>query len=223
MGDTAKLLALIIGGLVICIMAMMIIAGFFYPGGFAVLGIVPDSTYSYDVGIKASSEISNLTLFLPIPSYNEDSLVGVSIIDKNGYGPENLKYELFGAKESVMLKVSAETLENAIFGGVAGAGSLIDTREPLKNSAILSPVNSLSTGMDSAVYDTYTYAKYDAREDAIVEIIISAKGENKWSFLTSKSNSYTNTVKLMLKGPQSGWQTAGADLKYSIGDYTITL
>lgn len=222
MGSTIKLLTLIICGLMICVAGIMIVAGFFYPGGFTVLGIVPDSTYTYDVGIKASSEISNVTLFLPLPSYNENSPVGVSIIDGNGYGLENLKTDLFGAKDSVMLKISADSLEKEDFGGSEKSAGLIDTKSPLENAAILAPVNSVSTGMNSAVYDTYVYAKYDAGEDTVVEITISTKGENSWSFMTSKSNSYTNTVKLWMKGPQSEWQVAGADVKSGIGDYSVS-
>ncbi|MBN2733468.1 MAG: hypothetical protein JXQ82_01230 [Methanomicrobiaceae archaeon] len=224
MEGTAKLLALITGVLLICVVILMIIAGFFYPGGFSVLGVVPDSTYSYDVSIKASSDITDITLFLPLPTYKEKSSVGVSIVDGEGYGfGENIKTGLFGAKDSMMLKISADSLKDAEFGAKTLSGSLIDTVNPVDNSCILSPVMELSKGKNTADYQTYVYAKYDADPECVVEIMISARGENAWSVITSKKNWYENTAILTLKGSQSGWQTAGADLKSGIGDYTIVI
>ena len=111
MQSTAKVLGLIIAGLVVFIFAFMTIAGFLYPAGFTVLGIVPDSTYSYDVEIAAGYDITDATFFFPLPSYKENSPVGVSIIDGEGYGlDESIDTELFGAKDAMMLKVTSENL-----------------------------------------------------------------------------------------------------------------
>ncbi|MBP2134539.1 hypothetical protein J2128_002510 [Methanomicrobium sp. W14] len=221
--STSKMLVLLTGGLIVCVAALMFIAGFFYPGGFTALGITPESTYSYDVSIDASSEISGVTFFLPLPAYMERSTTGENI-KAEGYGFGNgIKSELLGAKDALALKVSADTLKESHFGNIAESKTLIDTLNPAENSEILRPVMDLTDEQGNTEYETYVYAKYDADPDCTVKITINSSGRNEWTFLSPQSNSFTNTVEITLTGPQAGWNTARAKIDSGNGDHIITM
>ncbi|MDD4299780.1 MAG: hypothetical protein PHO78_03890 [Methanomicrobium sp.] len=223
MESTAKILALIIAGLIIILAAAMTIAGLFYPAGFDYLGITPESTYSYDVKISSSSEIKDVAMFLPLPSSRDESPIGTVISGGFGYGLKDLKPEIFGAKDSVMLKISADKIRDASFGAVSDAGAIINTQNYDSGSLLLSPVLNFSDNNRVSGYQTYIYAKYDADPDCRVDIFVTAKGENKWSFLTQKENSYTNYAHLTLTGPKSGWYEADAVAEYKNGDYPVSI
>ena len=108
---------------------------------------------------------------------------------------------------------------------------LIDTREPIQNSALFRPVRDLqqvSCPPDSSEekgtpqcyrYLTSLYADYQASTDASVTITSSLTGKNSWKIFEPRSNEYTTTISLLMVGEHHGWSTVNGTLTKRIGIY----
>ena len=108
---------------------------------------------------------------------------------------------------------------------------VIDTREPIQNSAMFRPVRDLqqvSCPPDSSLeegtprcyrYLTSLYADYQAPSNASVNITSSLAGKNSWKIFEPKSNEYTTTISLLMSGEHHGWATMNGTLSKSIGIY----
>lgn len=110
----------------------------------------------------------------------------------------------------------------------------INTRYPLGNESILSPVRNLTrveevhptpapTGRASTSsfyrFEVPVYAAYSADPDTTVHITIGATGENSWWVLGWGLNMYTESVELTLIGPDPGWQSGSGLLSAGNGVY----
>jgi hypothetical protein len=108
---------------------------------------------------------------------------------------------------------------------------VIDTREPIQNSALFRPVRDLqqvSCPSDRSEekgtpqcyrYLTSLYADYQAPSNASVNITSSLAGKNSWKIFEPKSNEYTTTISLLMSGEHHGWATMKGTLTKSIGIY----
>jgi hypothetical protein len=109
--------------------------------------------------------------------------------------------------------------------------TVIDTWEPIQNSALFRPVRDLqqvSCPPDSSRengtpqcyrYLTSLYADYQASPNASVAITSSLTGKNSWKIFEPKSNEYTTTISLLMVGEHRGWSTMNGTLTKSIGIY----
>jgi hypothetical protein len=109
--------------------------------------------------------------------------------------------------------------------------TVIDTREPVKNSALFRPVRDLqqvSCPPDSSEekgtpqcyrYLTSLYADYQAPANASVTITSFLTGKNSWKIVEPKSNEYNTSINLLMFGDNHGWSTMKGTLTSSIGIY----
>ena len=108
--------------------------------------------------------------------------------------------------------------------------AIIDTREPIKNSAFFRPVrdltlvtcpqNSPEQGTPQCYhYLTSLYADYQAPGNATVTITSNVTGKNSWKIFEPRSNEYTTSVTLQLSGTTHGWSTMKGALTSNTGMY----
>lgn len=200
------------------------VVGMFYPAGFAILGITPGTSYTYEVSVSADAPVYNLTLFLPLPVYKVNSPTGFGLIEGEGWGvPVNAKTGIFGEDGSLFLKMTVPEAKDLDFGITVGSDGVIDTVNPISGSYVLSPVNDLREGADTDEYSTYVYAAYDSSPGSDVEIAIYSSGENRWNGLYEKSNYFNESLSLSLSGPSKGWHPADVRLEKAMGDYSLII
>jgi len=115
------------------------------------------------------------------------------------------------------------------------SGTVINTREPVKNSAMFHPIRNLQPvsclpavfpGEGSPLcyrYTTTLYADYETRPDASVNITSTIVGRNQWKILKTSSNEYTTDVSLQMTGSRHGWETIPGTLTNGVGNYDTPL
>jgi hypothetical protein len=202
------------------------------------------STYSYTCTISTDSTLSNVTLFLPVPadpSGNSPIVTKFSAHDIAGL-PKDWTVTLYDTGKATMVRITtpaitppAGTIPEKPYGILLSSEmkseTVIDTREPIKNSALFRPVRDLqqvSCPPDSSEekgtpqcyrYLTSLYADYQAPANTSVNITSSIAGKNSWKIFEPKSNEYTTTISLLMSGEHHGWVTMKGTLTKSIGIY----
>jgi hypothetical protein len=202
------------------------------------------STYSYTCTITTDSTLSNVTLFLPVPAdpsgnspivtqFSADAITGL---------PKDWSVTLYDTGKSTLVRITtplitppAGTIPEKPYGITLStemkSDTVIDTREPINNSALFRPVRDLqqvSCTPDSSEekgtpqcyrYLTSLYADYQAPANASVTITSSITGKNSWKIVEPKSNEYTTSINLLMFGDHHGWSTMKGTLISSIGIY----
>jgi hypothetical protein len=202
------------------------------------------STYSYTCTITTDSTLSNVTLFLPVPadpSGNSPIVTQFSAYAIAGL-PEDWTVSLYDTGKATMVRITTpvitppeETLPEKpyviILSSEMKSDRLIDTREPINNSAMFRPVRDLrqfscppgsseKKGTPHCYrYLTSLYADYRASKNASVTITSSLTGNNSWKIFEPRSNEFTTTISLMMSGERSGWSTMNGTLTKHIGIY----
>ena len=109
------------------------------------------------------------------------------------------------------------------------SGTIINTREPVNNSAMFHPVRNLQTvtcspGVPAGKgtpqcyhYITSLYAEYEAAPDASVNVTSAIVGKNSWKIFDIGSNEYVTATSLQMTGSRHGWETMTSTLTSSIG------
>jgi hypothetical protein len=202
------------------------------------------STYSYTCTITTDSPLSNVTLFLPVPanpSGNSPIVAQFSAYAVAGL-PQDWTVTLFDTGKATLVRITtplitppAGTPPEKPYGIVLSSemksDTVIDTREPIQNSALFRPVRDLQqvscppessreNGTPQCYrYLTSLYADYQASPNASVAITSSLTGKNSWKIFEPKSNEYTTTISLLMVGEHHGWSTMNGTLTKSIGIY----
>ena len=202
------------------------------------------STYSYTCTITTDSPLSNVTLFLPVPadpSGNSPIVAQFSAQDIAGL-PDDWTVTLYDTGKSTMAKITTPLISPPagtspekpyviLLSSEMKSDKVIDTREPIQNSALFRPVRDLrqvSCPPDSSLvkgtpqcyhYLTSLYADYQATSNASVTITSSLTGKNSWKIFEPKSNEYTTTINLLMSGENHGWSTMKGTLTNSFGNY----
>jgi hypothetical protein len=202
------------------------------------------STYSYTCTITIDSPLSNVTLFIPVPadtSGNSPIVERFSAHDIAGL-PDDWIVTLYDTGKATMVRISAPVItppqnttpENPFtfaLSAVAESVRVIDTREPIKNSALFRPlreVRQVSCVPDSSKpngtplcynYQTSLYADYRASPDALVSITSSITGKNRWKIFEPRSNEYTASMSLLMAGEKRGWENVKGFLQSTTGIY----
>jgi hypothetical protein len=131
------------------------------------------STYVYQITLETDEELTNATLFIPLPDGSGTQSPIVLLIGSGNLSglPEGWTTEIYGTEKFTMLKITAETIAPQVrplpipisetgtpppageVGSVpapiriivqADAGGLIDTRDPVGNSSVLLPKYNLT-------------------------------------------------------------------------------
>jgi hypothetical protein len=202
------------------------------------------STYSYTCTITTDSTLSNVTLFLPVPadpSGNSPIVAQFSAHDIGGL-PDDWTVTLYDTGKATMVRITTpvitppagtipEKLYVILLSSEMKSDRVIDTQEPIKNSALFRPVRDLqlvSCPPDSSEekgtpqcyrYLTSLYADYQAPANASVTITSSLTGKNSWKIVEPKSNEYNTSINLLMFGDNHGWSTMKGALISSIGIY----
>jgi hypothetical protein len=202
------------------------------------------STYSYTCTITTDATLSNVTLFLPVPadpSGNSPIVAQFSAHDITGL-PKDWTVTLYDTGKATMIKITTPVI-TPLMGTIPEkpyvislssemkSGKVIDTREPINNSALFRQVLDLqqvSCTPDSSEekgtpqcyrYLTSLYADYQAASNATVNISSTLTGKNSWKIFEPKSNEYTTAISLQMFGDHQGWSTMNGTLTKSIGIY----
>ena len=203
------------------------------------------STYSYTCTITTDSTLSNVTLFLPVPadpSGNSPIVAQFSAHDIAGL-PKDWTVTLYDTGKATMVRITTPVITpggtipekpfTILLSSEMKSDKVIDTREPIKNSALFRQVRDLqlvSCPPDSSEekgtpqcyrYLTSLYADYQAPSNATVNISSTLAGKNSWKIVEPKSNEYTTSVNLLMFGDIHGWSTMNGTLTTSIGTYDV--
>jgi hypothetical protein len=202
------------------------------------------STYSYTCTITTDSTLSNVTLFIPVPADPSGNSPIVAQFSAHAIAglPEDWTVTLYDTGKATMVRITTSVITPStgtipekpyviMLSSEMKSDKVIDTREPIKNSALFRPVRDLqqvSCAPDSSGekgtpqcyhYLTSLYADYQAQKNASVNISSTLAGKNSWKIIEPRSNEYTTTVNLQIFGDHHGWSTMKGTLTRSIGIY----
>jgi hypothetical protein len=206
------------------------------------------STYSYTCTITTDSTLSNVTLFIPVP---EDPLGNSPIVARFSAHaitglPDNWTATLYDTGKATMVKITTPAITppegttpakpfTLTLSSDMQSDKLIDTREPIKNSALFRPVRELQPVACSPGsfrvqetpqcyrYVTSLYADYEAAPGASVNITSTVVGRNSWNIFEPGSNEYTTVTSLQMSGSHDGWATMKGILSSGTGTYDTPL
>jgi hypothetical protein len=206
------------------------------------------STYSYTCTITTDSTLSNVTLFIPVP---EDplgnSLVVAQFSARAIAGlPDDWTVTLYDTGKATMVKITTHAITppegtnpakpfTIRLSSETQSNTLIDTREPITNSALFHPVRELqpvacqpASSPETKTpqcyrYVTSLYADYEAVPEALVNITSTVVGRNSWNIFEPGSNEYTTVTSLMMSGSHDGWANMKGTLTSGIGNYDTPL
>ena len=202
------------------------------------------STYSYTCTINTDSTLSNVTLFLPVPADPSGNSPIVAQFSAHAIAglPKDWTVTLYDTGKSTMVRITtplitphAGTIPEKPYGILLSSemksDKVIDTREPIQNSALFRPVRDLqqvSCPPDSSLvkgtpqcyhYLTSLYADYQAPSNASVNITSTLAGKNIWKIFEPKSNEFTTTISLQMVGENRGWEQVNGFLQSNTGLY----
>jgi hypothetical protein len=206
------------------------------------------STYSYKFTITTDSKVSNVTLFIPVPAdprgyspivagYSARNIAGI---------PDDWTVTLYDTGKATMVRVVTPAINPPAGTSAANpftltlssdmkSGTIINTWEPVNNSAMFHPVRNLQTVPCSPAvpagkgspqcyrYLTSLYAEYDAAPDASVNVTSTVVGKNSWKIFESGSNEYVTATSMQMTGSHHGWETMAGTLTTGIGSYDSPL
>jgi hypothetical protein len=206
------------------------------------------STYSYKFTITTDSKLSNVTFFIPVPAdprgyspivagYSARNIAGI---------PDDWTVTLYDTGKATMVRVVTPAINPPAGTSAANpftltlssdmkSGTVINTREPVNNSAMFYPVRNLQPvtcspavpageGMPQCYrYITSLYADYEAAPDASVEITSTIVGKNSWKIFKTGSNEYATATSLQMTGSRHGWETMTGTLTTGVGSYDTPL
>jgi len=202
------------------------------------------STYSYTCTITTDSTLSNVTLFLPVPAdpFGNSPVITQFSAEAIAGLPQDWTLSLYDTGKATLVRITtplitppAGTLPEKPYSIVLSSDmksdNVIDTREPINNSALFRPVrdlrqvscppdNSLVNGTPQCYhYLTSLYADYQASPDASVTISSSLTGKNSWKIFEPRSNQYSTTVSMRMEGENRGWKNVNGFIQSSTGIY----
>jgi hypothetical protein len=194
------------------------------------------SELQYTVTLTTSSSLSDLTLFIPLPTDGR----GMSpIIQELGAGNRNTIFEefqvsIYGANNESYLKVSTDQvpslpgIETTYTFDIRANAPALHTRLPLQYDFTLLPkedLNAVPCGMDPQPdsglcfqYRSLIFASYRTSSDTKVEIRVDLIAFNRWKIGQEYHNGYSDHLGILLQGPTEGWHTAEGRMVTSIGD-----
>jgi hypothetical protein len=202
------------------------------------------SSYSYTCTISTDSVLTNVTLFIPVPSDTAGNSPIIERFSVRGIEgtPPTWKTTLVGSNKGTYVEIKTPVIsmvrngtgknENLIQLSVEIiAPRIISTGSPQDNSVLFRPVQDLAKtecgdGTDARTqkgvcYDFVTpvYADYGSSPDARVTIHSEIVGRNEWKIFDPAKNEYRSSISVVMVGEQHGWTRANGFLKTGIGSY----
>lgn len=203
------------------------------------------SSYSYSCTISTDSVLTNVTLFIPVPSDisgNSPIIERFSVHGIEGI-PPTWKTTLMGSNKGTYVEIKTPVLQTV--QGSAGINEhqiqltleiisprIISTISPQDNLVLFRPVQQL-TKTECSGTDTRTekgacfsfvspvYADYSSSPQASVSIYSEVTGRNEWKIFEPAKNEYRSSIGISMVGDQHGWTPAQGFLKTGIGSYDV--
>lgn len=202
------------------------------------------SAYVYTCTVSTDSILSNVTLFIPVPTGRTGSspiIERFSVRGIEGIPPE-WKTTLIGSKKGTYVEIKTPVLA-PVQDRTTRTGSgielslyaisprVIDTRNPQENDAVFHPMQdirqadcpaTLVGATDNSACYTYQgsiYADYSAPSDARVTISSDITGKNTWKIFEPAENEYFASIRVLMFGDHHGWIAAKGFLGTGIGSY----
>lgn len=202
------------------------------------------SSYSYTCTISTDSVLTNVTLFIPVPSDtagNSPIIERFSVRGIEGI-PPTWKTTLMGSNKGTYVEIKTPVISTVRNGTGKNenliqlsleiiAPRTISTGSPQDNSVLFRPAQELTKtecvdGIDvrtekGGCYDFVTpvYADYGTSPDARVTIHSEIVGRNEWRIFDPAKNEYRSSIRVVMVGEQHGWTRANGFLKTGIGSF----
>jgi hypothetical protein len=206
------------------------------------------STYSYRCTLTTDSKLSNVTLFIPVPADpagNSPIVARFSAHDITGL-PDDWTVTLYDTGKATMVRIVTSAIDppagtstvkpfTLILSSETKSDSVINTREPVNNSAMFYPVKNLQqVSCSDAVspakvspqcyrYITSLYADYETEPGTTVNITSTIVGKNSWNIFEPGSNEYNTAISLQMTGSTHGWGIMTGTLTSGTGTYDTPL
>jgi hypothetical protein len=202
------------------------------------------SSYSYTCTISTDSVLTNVTLFIPVPSDTAGNSPIIERFSVRGIGgiPPTWKTTLMGSNKGTYVEIKTQVISRV--GNGTGnnenpiqlsleiiAPRTITTGGSQDNIALFRPVQDLiktgcGDGTDARTekgvcynFATPVYADYVSSPDARVTINSEIVGRNEWRIFEPAKNEYRSSFSVVMVGEQHGWTRATGFLTTGIGSY----
>jgi hypothetical protein len=202
------------------------------------------SSYSYTCAISTDFVLTNVTLFIPVPSDTAGNSPIIERFSVRGIKgtPPTWKTTLLGSNKGTYVEIKTPVI-SMVRNGTGKNENLIQlsleiiaprtisTGSPQDNSVLFRPVQDLAKtecgdGTDARAqkgvcYDFVTpvYADYGTSPVARVTIHSEIVGRNEWKIFDPAKNEYRSSISVVMVGEQHGWTRANGFLKTGIGSY----
>jgi hypothetical protein len=204
------------------------------------------STYDYSCTITTDSQLTNVTLFIPVPSdrvgnspivaqYSAQEIVG---------SPADWKVTLFDTGKATLAKITTPAIIPP--SGTSpthpfiirlsinkSSKEVINTVSPVEQGVMFRPVQDMQkvtcpakntevTG-DSTCYRYLipVYADYQAPMNASVLITSTLKGKNSWKIFDPQFNEYQAEISILMFGDNHGWTVMKGALESNMGTNNV--
>lgn len=202
------------------------------------------STYSYTCAISTDSVLSNVTLFIPVPSRTTGNSLIIEQFSARGIDgiPVEWKTTLTGSNKGTYVEIKTPVISPVQNGTTKNVHTIelslnitspriIDTQNPQDNDAVFHPMKDMrmvdcpSTAVDTTgkgacyQYVSTVYADYSASPDARVMISSDIIGKNTWKIVEPAENEYRASISVLMFGDNHGWIIAKGFLETGLGSY----
>ena len=205
--------------------------------------------FEYELSIKTTTPIENVTLLVPIPTRGDRPALGHDPISDAFYAdrlPERYDCAIVPVDGQYYLRLTTPSMDPTEAIGVryynrTSLGDfrseivpqLIETQYPFGNESLFSPKQNLTLiagtpgivetrGINPGYSYSYTIPVYVYYENASqVEIYSDIRGENEWleQFDAWAPNRYYDRYHLVITGEPQGWMPAGGEVTAGKGIY----
>ena len=204
------------------------------------------SNYDYSCTITTDSQLTNVTLFIPVPSdrvgnspivaqYSAQEIVG---------SPADWKVTLFDTGKATLAKITTPAIipppgTNPSHPFIIrlsinkDSKEVINTVSPIEQGVMFRPVQDMQkvtcpakntevTG-DPACYRYLipVYADYQAPMNASVLITSNLQGKNSWKIFDPQFNEYQAEISILMFGDNHGWTVMKGTLESNMGTNNV--
>ncbi|MCX6693211.1 MAG: hypothetical protein NT074_01460 [Methanomicrobiales archaeon] len=201
-----------------------------------------EARLTYEVNVTADGQLTDVTFLLPLPL---GQYATYPITEDLGVGPlpslpKSWKTSLVGSERETFLKVEVPLIASGSVPGVGASTSFshwvvvrgqLPTTDVLQTGYTLAPkegviLTGCQDGGEEAArecmnYKGFVHARYEAEAATNATIKVTLKGENAWVLKGGQQNYYTDSLKCILTGPQSGWVKTEGLISEGYGDLDI--
>lgn len=204
------------------------------------------STYDYSCTITTDSQLSNVTLFIPVPADfagNSPIVTQYSAQEIEGR-PSDWKVTLFDTRKATLAKITTPSIippketspsnpYKIRLSISKGSKDVINTKSPIEQGVMYRPVQDLEKVNCPAInngasgepvcyrYVIPVYADYEAPMNASVHISSTLQGKNSWKIFDPQSNEYKAEISILMFGENHGWTVMKGALESNIGAYNV--